>query len=160
VSVTHAAPNDQEISSLPSRNADGTITTKRKLRNPSLPRVFISGSRLLDHGRITVCSDYLIENGQLCTTAGGTIHLTTVAAVVPTITAPTRIVDDPAADIDTPAGQVDLFNARVFTFELRRSGGGRHARRSPPYPADQAAALSSTQGAVQQVRSRLARPSQ
>jgi hypothetical protein len=161
VSVTTTPlPNDQEISSPAVQdNADGTITYSANFASPfAFRRVFIQTgtSPCWTTGNASpVCSDYLIENGQLLHYSGtGTdFTFTTVAAVVPTITGTdTYSWTIPAADIGTPAGQVDLFNGEGYSpLSYADPVAVGTASVTGPYPADQAAALSQyVQGAVQQ----------
>ena len=160
--TTTPLPNDQAITApTVQANGNGTFTYSADFATPfAFRRVFIATGTTpcwTTGNASPICSDYLIENNQVLryTGTGTDFTYTTVDTVAPTVTAG----DDyswtiPAADIGTPAGQTVLFNGEGYSplsYTDPISLGTAPAPTSPPYPANQAAALSQyVQTAVEQ----------
>jgi chitodextrinase len=151
--TTTPLPNDQAITSAAVQdNGNGTLTYSADFATPfAFRRMFIATGTTpcwTTGNASPICSDYLIENDQVLryTGTGTDFTYTTVDTVVPTVTAGDNYSwTIPAADIGTPAGQTVLFNGEGYSplsYTDPVSLGTAPAPTNPPYPADQAAALS------------------
>ena len=163
--TTTPLPDDQPISS-PTvvDNGDGTITYSAQFATPfAFRRVFISTgtSPCWTTGNATpICSDYLIENGQLLKYAGSGTDFTysLVDMVPPAVTGNDQYSwTIPATDIGSAVGQVTLFNGEGYaplSYTDLISEGTAPPVGDLPYSPDRAGALSQyVQSAVQQAAS-------